>query len=146
MLLLGLRRQGRWKRICWRSWHTRLRIRVMVRLGNIEVSRRLGKRRRHAVSWVHATGRGKSVRGAGPSERETVAHRRLSIRMGKGSNDTVGGMRCPRGVSATGPREARKDGINITRLGVDQVIFQGYLEGGFFGLREMGGDIFADGS
>ena len=146
MLLLGLRRQGRWKCICWRSWHTRLQIRVMVRLGNIEVSRRLGKRRRHVVSWIHATGRGKSARGVGPSVRETVAHRRLSIWMGKGSNDTVGGMRRPRGVSATEPGEVRKDSINITRLGVDQVIFQGYLEGGFFGLREMGGDIFANGS
>ena len=93
-------------------------------MGNIEVSRRLGKRRRHAVSWVHATGRGKSARGVGPSVRETVAHRRLSIRMGKGSNDTVGGMRCPQGVSATGPGEVRKDGINITRLSLDQVIFK----------------------
>ena len=145
-MLLGLRRQGRWKHICWRSLHTRLQIRVMVRLGNIEVIRRLRKRRRHAVSWVHATGRGKSARGAGPFGRETVAHRRLSIRMGKGSKDTVIGMRCPWGVSTTGPGEVRKDGINITRLGVDQVIFQGYLEGGFFGLREMEGDIFFDGS
>ena len=112
-------------------------------MGNIEVSRRLGKRRRHAVSWIHATGRGKS---AGPSLRETIAHRRLSIRMGKGSNDTVGGMRCPRGVSATGPREVRKNGINITRLSVDQVIFQSDLEGSFFGLRKMEGDILANGS
>ena len=144
-MLLGLRRQGRWKRICWRSWHTKLRIRVMVRLGNIEVRRRLGKRRRHAVSWIYATGRGKRARGAGPSVRETIAHRRLSIWMGKGSNDTGDRMRCPRGVSATGPGEVRKEGINITRLSVDQVIFQGYLEGGFFGLREMGGDIFANG-
>ena len=55
-------------------------------------------------------------------------------------------MRFPQGISATGSREVRKDGINITRLGVDQVIFQGYLEGSFFGLREMGGDIFANGS
>ena len=141
-----MRRQGRRKRICWRSWRTRLWITVMGMLGNIEVSRRLGKRRRHAVSWIHATGRGKSARGAGPSLRETIAHRRLSVWMGKGSNDTVGGMRCPRGVSATGPGDVRKDGINITRLSVDQVIFQGYLEGGFFGLREMGGDIFANGS
>ena len=117
----------------------------MVRLGNIEVSRRLGKRMWHAVSWIHATWRGKSARGAGPSRRETIAHRRLSIRMRKGSNDTVGGMRCPRGVSATGPGEVRKDGINITRLSIDQVIFQGYLEGGFSGLREMGGKIFANG-
>ena len=146
MLLQGWRRQGRWKRICWRSWRTRLRIKVMVRLGNIEVSRRLGKRRRHAISWIHATGRGKSARGAGPSLRETIAHKRLSIRMRKGSNDTVGGMRCPWGVSASGLGEVRKDGINITRLGVDQVIFEGYLEGGFFGLREMRGDIFANGS
>ena len=142
----GWRRQGRWKRICWRSWRTRLRIRIMVRLGNIEVSRRLGKRMRHAVSWIHATWRGKSARGAGPSRRETIAHRRLSIRKRKCSNDTVGGMRCPRGVSASRPGEVRKDGINITILCVDQVIFQGYLEGGFFGLREMGGDIFANGS
>ena len=118
----------------------------MVRLGKIEVSKRLGKRRRHAVSWIHATGRGKSARGAGPSLRETIAHRRLSVRMGKGSNDTVDGMRCPRGISAAEPGEVRKNGINITRLSVDQVIFQGYLEGGFFGLREMGGDIFANGS
>ena len=66
--------------------------------------------------------------------------------MGKRSNDTFGGMRCPRGVSATGPGDVRKDGINITRLSVDQVIFQGYLEGGFFSLRKVRGDIFADGS
>ena len=118
----------------------------MVRLGNIEVGRRLGKRRRHALSWIHATGRGKSARGAGPSLRETIAHTRLSVRMGKGSNNTIGGMRCPQGVSAAGPGEVRKNGINITRLSLDQVIFQGYLEGGFFGLREMGGDIFAYGS
>ena len=118
----------------------------MVRLGNIEVRRRLGKRMRHAVSWVHATWRGKNDRGAGPSLRETIAHRRLSVRMGKGCNDTVSGMRCPRGVSTIGPGEVRKDDINITRLRVDQVIFQGYLEGGFFGLGEMGGDIFANGS
>ena len=118
----------------------------MVRLGNIEVSRRLGKMRRHAVSWIHVTGRGKSARGASPSQRETIAHRRLSIRMRKGSNDTIDGMRCPRGVSASGPGEVRKDDINITRLNVDQVIFQGYLDGGFFGVREMGGDIFANGS
>ena len=52
----------------------------------------------------------------------------------------------PRGVSAAGPGEVRKDDINITRLSVDQVIFQSYLEGGFFSLRKMGGDIFADGS
>ena len=115
-------------------------------MGKIEVSRRLGKRMRHAESWIHATWRGKSARGAGPSLRETIAHMRLSVRMGKGSNDTIGGMRCPRGVSATGPGEVRKNEINITRLSVDQVIFQGYLEGGFFGLREMGGDIFANGS
>ena len=118
----------------------------MVRLGNIEVSRRLGKRMRHAVSWIHATWRGKSARGVGPSLRETIAHRRLSIWMRKGSNNTVGGMRCPQGVSTTEPGEVRKDGINITRLSVDHVIFQAYLEGGFFGLREMGGDIFANGS
>ena len=118
----------------------------MVRLGNIEVSRRLGKKRRHAVSSIHATRRGKSARGVDPSLRETIAQRRLSVRMGKGSNDTVGGMRCPWGVSATGPGEVRKNGINITRLSVDQVIFQGYLEGSFFGLRKMGGDILADGS
>ena len=135
MLLQVLRRQGRWKRVCWRSWCTRLRIRVMVGLGNIEVSRRLGKRRRHGVSWIHATGRGKSARGAGPSLRETIAHTRLSVQMGKGSNDTVGGMRCPRGVSTAGPGEVRKNGINLTRLSVDQVIFQGYLEGDFFSLR-----------
>ena len=115
-------------------------------MGNIEVSRRLGKRRRHAVSWIHATGRGESAGGAGPSLWGTIAHRRLSGWMGKGSNDTVGGMRCPRGVSATGPREVRKDGINITRLSVDQVIFQGYLEGDFFILRKVRGNIFADGS
>ena len=88
-------------------------------MGNIEVSRRLGKRRRHAVSWIHATGRGKSARGVGPSLRETIAHRRLSIWMRKGSNDIVGRMRCPRGVSATGPGEVREDGINITRLSID---------------------------
>ena len=141
-----MRRKGRRKRICWRSWRTRLRIKLLVRLGSIEVSRRLGKRRRHAVSWIHATGRGKSARGASPSLRETIAHRRLSVRMRKGSNDTIGGMRCPRGVSATGPGEVRKNEINITRLSVDQVIFQGYLEGGFFSLRKVRGDIFTDGS
>ena len=145
MLLRVVRRQGRWKRICWRSWRTRLWIKVRVGLGDIEVSRRLGKRRRHAVSWIHVAGWGKSARGAGPSLRETIAHRRMSRWMGKRSNDTVGGMRCPWGVSATGPGDVRKDGINITRLSVDQVIFQGYLEGGFFGLRKMGGDIFANG-
>ena len=139
-----MRRQGRRKRICWRSWRTRLRIRVMGGLGNIGVSRRLGKRRRHVVSWIHATGRGESAGGVGPSLRETIAHRRLSVWMGKGSNDTVGGMRCPRGVSAAGPGEVRKNGINITRLSVDQVIFQGYLEGDFFSLRKVRGDIFAD--
>ena len=115
-------------------------------MGNIGVSRRLDKRRRHVVSWIHATGRGKSARGAGPSLKETIAHRRLSVWMGKGSNDTVGGMRCPRGVSAAGPGEVRKNGINITILSVDQVIFQGYLEGGFFSLRKVRGNIFADGS
>ena len=146
MLLLGLRRQGRRKRICWRSWCTRLWIMVMGRVGNIRLSRRLGKRRRHAVSWMHVTGRGKSAGGAGPSLRETIAHSRLGVWMGNGSNDTVGGMRCPRGVSATGPGDVRKDSINVTRLSIDQVIFQSYLEGGFFSLRKVGGDIFADGS
>ena len=58
----------------------------------------------------------------------------------------VGGMICPQGVSVVGPGEVRKNGINITRLSVDQVIFQGYLEGSFFGLRKMGGGILADGS
>ena len=116
-------RQGRRKRICWRSWRTRLWIKVRVGLGDIEVSRRLGKRRRHAVSWIHATGRGKSARGAGPSLRETIAHRRVSRWVGKRSNNTVGGMGCPRGVSATGPGDVRQNGINITRLSVDQVIF-----------------------
>ena len=118
-----VRRQGRRKRICWRSWRTRLRIKVRVGLGSIEVSRRLGKRRRHAVSWIHVAGRGKSARGAGPALRETMAHRRVSRWVGKRSNNTVGGMRCPRGVSATGPGDVRKNGINITRLSVDQVIF-----------------------
>ena len=65
--------------------------------------------------------------------------------MGKSSNDTIGGMRCPRGISATEPGEVREDGINITRLSIDQVIFQGYLEGGFFSLRKVRGGIFADG-
>ena len=74
-----------------------------------------------------------------------MAHRRVSRGVGKRSNNTVGGMRCPWGVSATGFGEVRKDGINITRLSIDKVIFQGYLEGGFFGLRELGCDIFADG-
>ena len=32
------------------------------------VNRRLGKRRRHAISWIHATGRGKIAGGAGPPE------------------------------------------------------------------------------
>jgi len=114
-------------------------------LSNIEVSRRLGKRRRHAVSWIHVAGRGQSARGAGPSLREAMAHRRVSRGVGKRSNNTVGGMRCPRGVSATGPGDVRKDGINITRLSVNQVIFQCYLEGGFFSLRKVRGDIFADG-
>ena len=120
-------------------------VRIRVGMGNIEVRRRLHKRRRHAVSWIHATWRGKSARGASASWRETIAHRRLKIGMGKSSNDTVGEMICPQGVGATVSGEVRKDGINITRLSVDQVIFQGYLEGGFFGLREMGGDIFANG-
>ena len=144
-MLRGRRRKGRWKRICWRSWRTRLRIRIMVRLGNIEVSRRLGKMMRHAVSWIHATWRGKSARGASPPRRRTVAHRRWGIWMRKGSNDTVGRMRCPRGIRATRFGKVRKDGINITRLGVDEVIFQGYLEGGFFGLGKMGCDIFSNG-
>ena len=141
----GLRRQGRRKRICWRSWRTRLRIKVLVRLGSVGVSRRLGKRRRHAISWIHAAGRGKSARGAGPSLRETIAHRRLSIPTGEGYNDTVSRMRCPRGVSATEFGEVRKDDINITRLSIDKVIFQGYLEGGFFGLGKIGCDIFSNG-
>ena len=98
---------------------------------------RLGKRRRHAVSWIHATRRGKSSGGVGPFLRETIAHGRLSIWMRKSSNDTVKRLRCPRGVSTIGSREVRKDGINITGLSIDQVIFQGYLEGGFFGLRKM---------
>ena len=55
--------------------------------------------------------------------RKTIAHRGVGIQMGESSNDTVGGMRCPQGVSATGPGEVRKNGINITRLSVDQVIF-----------------------
>ena len=65
--------------------------------------------------------------------------------MGKVSNDTVGRVRFPRGIRATGLGEVRKDGINITRLSIDKVIFQGYLEGGFFGLGKMGCDIFANG-
>ena len=65
--------------------------------------------------------------------------------MGKSSNDTVGRVRCPRGVSASGLGEVKKDGINITRVSINKVIFQGYLEGGFFGVREMRGDIFANG-
>ena len=54
-------------------------------------------------------------------------------------------MRCPRGIRGTGLGKVRKDGINITRLGVDKVILQGYLEGSFFGLGKMGCDIFANG-
>ena len=123
MLLQVVRRQARRKRICWRSWRTRLWIKVRVGLGDIGVSRRLGKRRRHAVSWIHVAGRGKSARGAGPALGEAMAHRRVSRGVGKRSNNTVGGMRCPRGVSATGPGDVRKNGINITRLSVDQVIF-----------------------
>ena len=117
----------------------------MVRLGNIEVSRRLGKRMRHAVSWMRATGRGRSAGSGAPSPKKTTAHERLSGWMRDRSNDTVGDMRCPRCVSATGSGEVRKDDISITRLSIDQVIFQGYLDGGFFGLREVGCNIFANG-
>jgi len=74
----------------------------MVRLGNIEVSRRLGKRMRHAVSWMHATGRGRSAGSGAPSPRKTIAHVRLSGWMRDGSNDTVGGMRCPRCMGIIG--------------------------------------------
>ena len=48
-------------------------------------------------------------------------------------------------MRATDFGKVRKDGINITRLVVDKVILQGYLEGGFFGLGKMGCDIFANG-
>ena len=54
-------------------------------------------------------------------------------------------MICPWDVSTTESREVREDGINITRLSIDEVIFQGYLEGDLFSLRELGYDIFADG-
>ena len=64
--------------------------------------------------------------------------------MRKGSNDTVGGTRCPRCVGTTRSREIRQDGINITKMCVDQVIFQRNLESSFFGLREMRCDIFSD--
>ena len=114
-------------------------------MGNIEVSMRVGKRRRYVISWIHATWRGKGARGVGPSWRETIAHSRLARGVGKSSNDTISRVRCPRGIRATELGEVRKDGINITRLGIDKVIFQGYLEGGFFGLGKMGCDIFANG-
>ena len=65
--------------------------------------------------------------------------------MRKSSNDTVGRVRCPQGISATGFGKVRKGSINITRLSIDKVIFQGYLEGSFFSLREVGCDIFSNG-
>ena len=84
---------------------------------------RLGKRRRHVVSWIHVTGRGKSTGGVGPSLRETITHGRMSVQMRNGSKDTTGGMGGPRCVGTTESREIRKDGINITRLIIDQFIF-----------------------
>ena len=114
-------------------------------MGSMEVSRIRGKRRRYAVSWIHATGRGKGARGVGPSWRETIAHRRWGRGMGKGFNDTVGRVRFPWGVSAAGLGEVRKDGINITRLSINKVIFQGYLKVIFLSLGKMGCNIFTDG-
>ena len=94
---------------------------------------------------MRATGRGRSAGGGAPSPRKTIAHGRLSGWMRESSNNTVGGMRYPRCVSATRSGEVKKDGINITRLSKDKVIIQGYLKGGFFSLREVGCDIFPNG-
>ena len=79
----------------------------MGRLGKIEVSRRLGKRRRHAVSWIHATGRGESVGGVDPSPRETITHGRMSVWMRNDSNNTVSDIGFPWCVGTTGSREIR---------------------------------------
>ena len=114
-------------------------------MGNIEVSRRVGKRRRHAKSWIHVTGMGKGAGGAVPAGRKTIGHKRWSRGMRHGFDDTISRVRCPRGIRATRLGKVRKDDIKITRLGVDKVIFQGDLEGGFFGLGKMGGDIFSNG-
>ena len=77
--------------------------------------------------------------------REARAHGRLSIWMRESSNDTVDRMRCPRGIRATRSGKVRENGINITRLSIEYVIFQSYLKGSFFGLRKVGGNIFAIG-
>ena len=82
-------------------------IRITRGLGNIVVNRRLGKRRRHVLYWIHSTRRGKNAGGVGPSLRETITHGRMSVRMRKGSNDTVDGMGCPRCVGTIGSREIR---------------------------------------
>ena len=74
-----------------------------------------------------------------------MARKRLGRGMGHGCNNTVSRVRCPRGIRAIRFGKVREDGINITRLGVDKVILQGYLEGGFFDLGKMGCDIFANG-
>ena len=54
-------------------------------------------------------------------------------------------MRGSGGIRATGLGEVRKDDINITRLSINKVILQGYLEDGFFSLEKMGCDIFSNG-
>ena len=120
MRLWGWRRQGNERSKCWRSWDTRLWIRVRVRMGNIEVSRKVGKRGRHAKSWIHGTRMGK---GAGPTGRKNIGHKRLSRGMRHGFDDTVGRVRGPGGVSAPGLGEIMKDSINITILGIDKVMF-----------------------
>ena len=121
----GMRRQGRKGCESWRSWSTRLWVWMIMRLGNSVVNQRLGRKRRHAGSWMRATRRGRIAGGGAPSPTKTIAHGRLSGWMRESSNNTIGGMRCPRCVSATEFGEVRKDGINITRLSIDQVIFQG---------------------
>ena len=67
-------------------------VQIIRRLGNSVENWRLGKMRRHAVSWICATRRGKSAGGAGPSLRETIAHGRLRIWIKESSNDTIGGV------------------------------------------------------
>ena len=77
MRLWGWRGQGSGRSECWRSRDTKLWIGIRVRRGNIEVSRSVGKRGRHAISRIHVTGRGKGAGGAGPFWRKTIGHKRL---------------------------------------------------------------------
>ena len=56
---------------------------------------------------------GKGAGGAGPAGRKTIGHKRWSRGMRHGSDDTVGRVRGPGGVSAPGLGEIRKDSINI---------------------------------